>query len=512
MTTLYLDYVSNLIIIMTSRQLTYTASLFILVLCVCALLKDRHPRLQMTLWILVFVRALIPAHWSTSFNLRHFLEQWLPDVKYLDPLFQLHQLDLLVYLSAPLFTQFPYITWSMTLLVTWFCISIGLFIRLFSQRKQFREIVKQSNKVSSTDHLALFHHLYAKFNLRRRVDLVAGNTNVSPFTIGTLRPVIYLPKEMLNSLDQQALTSVIAHEMAHIKRYDDLSGLARQILQRVLFFFPIVWFTNRQIDEQKEIACDRMAVTSSKLSVGDYANSLLSIVKHFQSQSSAKVPSLSLHRQSYRARLLALKYYSMKGLSGSSLALSSALLIILFIMPMGSQEAISHTLKLRSLHTLPENLPKLSPPVLGGTLDAGFHDVDIRLPMGIGKMNVFHEGLDFQVPIGSPVFAMADGKVIKVVTQPEDGIAMTSGGYILIEHSNGILASYHYVGNSPVKPDQLVKQGDLVGELLRVPFSPRDFPENHEHPRVPARVHVSIRYQDVAIDPTQVIDLSYYTR
>ncbi|WP_390618471.1 M56 family metallopeptidase [Maricurvus nonylphenolicus] len=512
MTTLYLDYVSNLFIIMTSRQLAYTASLFMLVLCVCALLKDRHPRLQMTLWLLVFVRALIPAHWSTSFNLRHLLEQWLPQVKYFDPLFQLHQLDLIIHLSAPISVQFPYITWSMALLLAWISITTLLFIRLFNQRKQFRKIVQQSDVVTQASHLALFYHLHGKFKLRRTVSLVAGDANVSPFTIGTLRPVIYLPKEMLNSLDKQALMSVIAHEMAHIKRYDDLSGLARQLMQRVLFFFPVVWFTNRQIDEQKEIACDRMAVTSSKLTVGDYANSLLSIVKHFQNQSSVKVPSLSLRRQSYRARLLALKHYSIKGLSSGSLALSAALLTILFIMPMGSQHAISHTLKLRSLQALPEPMPLLSPPVQGGELYAGFHDVDIRLPMGVGKMQVFHDGLDFMVPVGSPVFAMADGKVIKVVDQPEDGIAMTSGGYVLIEHTNGIEASYHYVGNSSLQPNQLIKQGEQVGELLRVAFSPRDFPENLEQPRVPARVHISTRYQDVAIDPSQVIDLSQYTR
>ncbi len=516
MTTLYFDYVSNVLIILASRQLLYTATLFVLVLGVCALLKDRHPRLQMTLWLLVLVRALVPAGWSTSFSLRHLLEQGLPQIKYLDPWFHIQQLEYMTTLSSPVISQLPYITWSMVLLGTWLSTALYLLLRLYRQRRTFKRIIMQSTAPEETEHKSLFFHLQNQFKLRRQVRLVTGETNISPFTLGTLRPVIFLPRDMLNTLDQQALTAVLAHEIAHVKRYDDLWGLFRHILQSLLFFFPVVWFTNRQIDEQKEIACDRMAVTSSRLSVGDYANSLLTIVNHFRShanfQTSLKVPSLSLRRKSYRARLLALKHHSIKGLNSSSLAIFTALLTLMFVMPMGSQEAISQTLRDHSQETLPKDLPHLAPPVKGGEVLAGFHEIDVRGPLGLGKIKVFHDGVDFKVPTGSPVFAMGDGVVTRVVSKPKDGIAMTSGGYVMIEHDNGIQASYHYVGNSSLGVNQRVKQGDHIGELLRVAFSPRDFPENSQQPRVPARVHISIRYQGVAINPAQIIDLSQYHR
>lgn len=514
MTTLYFDYVSNVLIILASRQMLYTATLFVLVLGVCALLKNRHPRLQMALWLLVLARALVPAGWSTSFSLRHLLEQWLPQIKYLDPWFHIQQLDYMVTLSSPVISQLPYVTWSMLIFGTWITTTLYLLLRLYRQRRNFKNIIIKSTAPKKPEHKSLFFHLQNQFNLRRQVRLVIGEANISPFTLGTLRPVIFLPREMLNTLDNQALTAVLAHEMAHVKRYDDLWGLFRHILQCLLFFFPVVWFTNRQIDEQKEIACDRMAVTSSRLSVGDYARSLLTIVTHFRShgqlQASIKVPSLSLRRKSYRARLLALKHHSIKGLSSSSLAIFIALLTVMFVMPMGSQEAISETLQHHSQETLPKDLPLLAPPVQGGEVLAGFHGIDVRSPLGMGKIKVFHDGLDFKVPIGSPVFAMGDGVVTKVVNEPKDGIAMTSGGYVMIEHDNGVQANYNYVGNSPLRVNQHVKQGDHIGELLRVAFSPRDFPENEQQPRVPARVHISIRYQGVAIDPSQIIDLSQY--
>ncbi len=514
MTTLYLDYVSNVLIILASQQLLYTTTLFVLVLCVCALLKDRHPRLQMTLWLLVLLRTLVPANWNSSFNLWYLLEQWSPQVQYFIPWLHIKQLELLEVFASPIIVALPYITWSMLLTFLWFATTLGLLLRLYHQRQKFKHIIKQGHTPDNPIHQSLLWKLEVQFKLRRQVRLITGRSRVSPFTLGTLRPVIYLPKDMLENLDHQALVAVLAHEMAHVKRYDDLWGLIRHTLQCVLFFFPVIWFTNRQIDEQKEIDCDRLAVSRSQLSVGDYASSLLTIVNHFRShsrlQASIKVPGLSLRHKSYRARLLALKHYSIKSLSSGTLALSTALLIVLFVMPVGSHTTASHTLQQHSLSALPDNLPLLSPPVQGGTIYAGFHEIDVRAPLGMGTIQVFHDGLDFQVPAGSSVIAMDDGLVTHIINGPEDGIGLTTGGYLTIEHDNGMQANYQYVGNSPLQINQRVQRGDLVGTLLRAPFSPRDFPENAEEPRVPARVHIRLRYQNVAIDPAHVIDLSQY--
>lgn len=62
----------------------------------------------------------------------------------------------------------------------------------------------------------------ARFKIRRRVRLVTSEASLLPFTLGTLRPVIYLPETILRDAEPTVADAVIAHEMTHIKRGDDL--------------------------------------------------------------------------------------------------------------------------------------------------------------------------------------------------------------------------------------------------------------------------------------------------
>lgn len=83
-----------------------------------------------------------------------------------------------------------------------------------------------------------------------------------PRVAGLLRPVIYLPAAMLTGLTGEELRLVIAHELAHVRRYDLCVNLLQRVIEVVLFFNPAVWFLSRRTSTLREFCCDDMVCRS----------------------------------------------------------------------------------------------------------------------------------------------------------------------------------------------------------------------------------------------------------
>ncbi|WP_159428450.1 M23 family metallopeptidase [Thiomicrospira sp. ALE5] len=69
-----------------------------------------------------------------------------------------------------------------------------------------------------------------------------------------------------------------------------------------------------------------------------------------------------------------------------------------------------------------------------------------------------HNGIDFAVPVGSEVFAPADG-VIKIVSQSH-----SAGQYIVMSHKNSYETLYLHLQNSLVEVGQKVKSGQVIAK------------------------------------------------
>jgi beta-lactamase regulating signal transducer with metallopeptidase domain len=70
--------------------------------------------------------------------------------------------------------------------------------------------------------------------------------------------------------------AVLAHECAHIRRYDYLVNLLQSLPETVLFHHPAVWWISAPIRHERELCCDDLAVRSC----GDvlcYARALASL-------------------------------------------------------------------------------------------------------------------------------------------------------------------------------------------------------------------------------------------
>ena len=115
--------------------------------------------------------------------------------------------------------------------------------------------------------------LQRRLGVSRTVRYVCSKAAESPAVFGWLRPVVVLPLSALAGLSPWQVEAIIAHELAHIKRWDLLVNAFQIATETLLFYHPAVWWVNRVIRNEREHCCDDIAVAACG-NPHDYARAL----------------------------------------------------------------------------------------------------------------------------------------------------------------------------------------------------------------------------------------------
>ena len=149
---------------------------------------------------------------------------------------------------------FPKLT-GVLLLLSWLSILVFKVGVLCGRLYQIRRI-KETALPAGPELTGLFARLRADLAVGRPVDLKLCPVPASPVALGFFHPLILLPEEYANGPEAPEAEQILRHELAHVRRYDDWANLAQNFLQAVLFFHPAVWWINKRLSLEREIACD----------------------------------------------------------------------------------------------------------------------------------------------------------------------------------------------------------------------------------------------------------------
>ena len=94
--------------------------------------------------------------------------------------------------------------------------------------------------------------------------------------MGIFRPTLLLPQGIESHLTPLQLEAVLQHEMAHIHRRDNLTGLIHRAVEVLFWFHPLVWWIGARLVEARERACDE-AVLRSGIEPEAYGEGILKI-------------------------------------------------------------------------------------------------------------------------------------------------------------------------------------------------------------------------------------------
>jgi beta-lactamase regulating signal transducer with metallopeptidase domain len=121
--------------------------------------------------------------------------------------------------------------------------------------------------------LASCRRLEKRIGIARLVRYAHSEIVDVPAVVGWFRPMVLIPLSTMAGLSVEQFEAIVAHELAHIQRYDALVNLFQIAAETVLFYHPAVWWVNRLIRVERENCCDDVAVAVCG-NAGEYARAL----------------------------------------------------------------------------------------------------------------------------------------------------------------------------------------------------------------------------------------------
>src|SRR5256885_2013514 len=92
--------------------------------------------------------------------------------------------------------------------------------------------------------------------ITRPVELRLSQSTLEPGIFGIVRPVLLWPEGISQRLDDSQLQAVIAHELWHVRRRDNLAAVFHMVVQAIFWFHPLVWWVGARLIDERERACD----------------------------------------------------------------------------------------------------------------------------------------------------------------------------------------------------------------------------------------------------------------
>ncbi len=95
---------------------------------------------------------------------------------------------------------------------------------------------------------------------RTRTGFLISSDLMEPGIFGIFHPVLLWPAHLSDRLEDAHLEAILAHEVAHVHRRDNLTALLHMVVEAIFWFHPFVWWIERRMLEERERACDEAVV------------------------------------------------------------------------------------------------------------------------------------------------------------------------------------------------------------------------------------------------------------
>ncbi len=118
------------------------------------------------------------------------------------------------------------------------------------------------------------------FNVAADVPVLLSSSLIEPGIFGIFRPVLLMPDGILERLSPEQMQAIVAHEMCHVRRRDNLTFAIHMIVETLFWFHPAVWWIGARLIEERERACDESVVQASG-EAEVYAEGILNVCKYY---------------------------------------------------------------------------------------------------------------------------------------------------------------------------------------------------------------------------------------
>jgi beta-lactamase regulating signal transducer with metallopeptidase domain len=169
-------------------------------------------------------------------------------------------------------------SWALIMFLVWAVIASAALSRVALGLWQLRKLRRSCIAIDPATLDPALQRTLQEFGSPRSMQLCLSDRLRVPTAIGFLNPAVVFPAWAMEELSTAELNSILIHELAHLRRWDDWTNLAQKVLRAVLFFHPAVWWIESRLSLEREMACDDV-VLSRTANPRAYAECLVAVAE-----------------------------------------------------------------------------------------------------------------------------------------------------------------------------------------------------------------------------------------
>jgi bla regulator protein BlaR1 len=229
-------------------------------------LRRNQARVRYWVWLAASYKFLIPFSWLVSVGR---LVQWRAAPPIVSPTFSavtgvVSGPTFLTALPATTSTTDRFIVPLFTIWAVWFCGFVIVAAGWFREWLRIRALVRAASPLP----------------LGLPIGVVSTPARLEPGAFGIFHPVLLLPEGIATHLTPDQLQAVIAHELCHVRRRDNLAAAVHMLVEVLFWFHPLVWWLGKRIVDERERACDEEVVKTGSHAQA-YAESILKVCEFY---------------------------------------------------------------------------------------------------------------------------------------------------------------------------------------------------------------------------------------
>jgi beta-lactamase regulating signal transducer with metallopeptidase domain len=158
---------------------------------------------------------------------------------------------------------------GLALLVIWASGFAAIVSMRFRAWRQLRALLAKSTPMNLSG-VAIPSH----------IDVRSAPGLLEPGVIGWQHPVLLMPADIADHLSLPEIEAIVAHELCHVRRRDNLTAAFHMIVEALFWFHPMVWWIGARLVDERERACDEHVLQT----VGEprsYAQGILNVCKRY---------------------------------------------------------------------------------------------------------------------------------------------------------------------------------------------------------------------------------------
>jgi bla regulator protein blaR1 len=215
-------------------------------------LRKQRARVRYWVWLAASVKFLVPFSWLAAVG-SHLA--WSPGFGATSN----HRLQVAIEVISGVNSSvlMPDLTRLFPLIAgVWFCGLVSVLARWCVRWRRMLHIAREAVTLPAGRVVTSLAEVERMLGIRRPTPVLLSKAFIEPGVFGIACPVLIWPEGLSQRLADAELEAILAHEVRHIQRRDNLTAAIHMMVEAIFWFHPLAWWLGTRLIEERERACD----------------------------------------------------------------------------------------------------------------------------------------------------------------------------------------------------------------------------------------------------------------